>query len=877
MSHSVYRSKCLTSRMSENSNSNDSNSSWILVGSQVPEPELVGPLQDVINDSDETQEHLRDTRQPAVPFETETLDMKQEITADSDKKEHMAAEEMVTSSAAETQEKEGCGVENLTASQYQSSEDVEIPKEEETEPAGSDPGALIGKADEDVEELESSSSDESMEGLRRRQVVERNSVQTADTIEKGETESGDSGIEITLNKCIIAAILLAFVGLSLFSGSSDCSIKPIFGEAMPILTPVHIPTRPVEDDLKNRDVREAKVTPSPDTQADAQNLLTMTTLLDKLAKENQEIRLMQAELQTQKSELEALMKKNEDENLTQDAPQQILVQENVLLKDSLKQQETALFNLQEELVFLRERLGSLEGESIDAEVFHSENQKLKEELNLGKKQIEGFLTQKEVLMAESQMLRQELDKQRRLVESVKQELENLTAEGVPTTEGGDQQQLRDGLAEMEKKLAMEIQQSDRWVKKYFQTTEQSKMETSVKSENKRETTTDTTKVPIGQSSEKMKKFSDSEKGHFPSRREEKVKNRNHKEWTDKYEEWKGKKQSKGTPKRGTEQRSKSYDDWKEKKDGWKTENPAYWKNKVYERRWDKRSEQWKEKKTNTYVKQKEYGERRYHDQTDNTNKAHLLRTAGVKHQKEHDHYHIHKEVEKDGENKFYKDFEDNQKKKLWEKSEDQSDMVPKHRHHDHNKFWKVISDHRYRVPQDCQGVSDCAQKEGLTLFDVALEPVKQQEFAQFTKEYLEKMNGSKYLADLEAFLSGFFDEGIFMHDKMRFKDFIDDVEDYLEDIAKKEHGNDDAVEDFDNRVLSHFFGEEAVRSSKEKRKKQQNVDRTEQAHKQHGPQFLNQDQHHKQMENVENARNKYEEKQEKSHYHPKFGKHPSVS
>uniref|UniRef100_A0A674JRG6 PBX homeobox interacting protein 1 n=1 Tax=Terrapene triunguis TaxID=2587831 RepID=A0A674JRG6_9SAUR len=86
--------------------------------------------------------------------------------------------------------------------------------------------------------------------------------------------------------------------------------------------------------------------PPLDPAGDPQSLHSMSLLLDKLAKENQDIRLMQAELQAQKDELQALLQKRE----------------NARLHQALQQAAEAHRSAQAELQVLREQLRGLERE-----------------------------------------------------------------------------------------------------------------------------------------------------------------------------------------------------------------------------------------------------------------------------------------------------------------------------------------------------------------------------------------------------------------------------------------------------------------------------------------------------------------------------------
>ncbi|NXD03652.1 PBIP1 protein, partial [Certhia brachydactyla] len=62
------------------------------------------------------------------------------------------------------------------------------------------------------------------------------------------------------------------------------------------------------------------------------SMQSMSQLLDKLAKENQEIRLMQAELQAHKEDLQALLRKSEGEVAAAGAQQKSLAAENTQLR-----------------------------------------------------------------------------------------------------------------------------------------------------------------------------------------------------------------------------------------------------------------------------------------------------------------------------------------------------------------------------------------------------------------------------------------------------------------------------------------------------------------------------------------------------------------
>ncbi|NXD03653.1 PBIP1 protein, partial [Certhia brachydactyla] len=49
-------------------------------------------------------------------------------------------------------------------------------------------------------------------------------------------------------------------------------------------------------------------------------------------------------------------------------------------------------------------------------------------------------------------------------------------------------------------------------------------------------------------------------------------------------------------------------------------------------------------------------------------------------------------------------------------------------------------------------------------------------------------------------------DGVFAHDRLRFVDFVDDVEELLEEVAWQEWGNKEAVDGFEEYMLRHYSG-----------------------------------------------------------------------
>lgn len=153
---------------------------------------------------------------------------------------------------------------------------------EELREEGEGPGLARKMSDavkqaEDVSDSDSSNGEED-EGsvLRRRRGAQR----FDDALERGQEippgRDGQEGGGLSVNKCIVGALIVLVLGLVLLSDP--------------------------EEEVQRREVKEG----SQDRliQSDPQDLQTLTALLDTLAKENQGIRLMQEQLQTQKEELE---------------------------------------------------------------------------------------------------------------------------------------------------------------------------------------------------------------------------------------------------------------------------------------------------------------------------------------------------------------------------------------------------------------------------------------------------------------------------------------------------------------------------------------------------------------------------------------------
>ncbi|KAM6365436.1 pre-B-cell leukemia transcription factor-interacting protein 1 [Pluvialis apricaria] len=115
---------------------------------------------------------------------------------------------------------------------------------------------------------------------------------------------------------------------------------------------------------------------------------------------------------------------------------------------------------------------------------------------------------------------------------------------------------------------------------------------------------------------------------------------------------------------------------------------------------------------------------------------------------------------------------------------------------------------RYRAPQGCSGVADCARKEGREVLGAALEPVQKAQFLRLLEGFMERLGWGGHFGGLAARLDGAFGaDGVFAHDRLRFVDFVDDVEELLEEVARRDGGDEEAADGFEEYVRRHYGGD----------------------------------------------------------------------
>ncbi|OWK55093.1 Pre-B-cell leukemia transcription factor-interacting protein 1 [Lonchura striata] len=622
--------------MAEKLDPRDSESSWVLAGSEGLPIDTVGPEQDSASrrsDDEEPQEEdegTQDTvtgRQPpwvwgklgvtvlchclipmlclspavttngATTFPSQTLCPEGSGQGDPEECEDSKAVPALDGSAE--------------PSVLEGDEQEELKAEAEPQPCPDTPQA--GPTTEDVS---CTSSDDNMEGLRWRKGHKPHPEPPTVTpaSHRGTPDTGDDGL--SMNKYLFGALALVAVGLLIITGGIyDVADGPVESVGSWDLAAGE------QESLLSVDSNDSQQEPPLADAGGSQNMQSMSQLLDKLAKENQEIRLMQAELQAHKEDLRALLHKSEGEAATAGAQQQSLARENVRLRAALEREVTALREAQAEL----QRLQAAGAPGSRREPA-AEQPRATGVPGRGKAVARWHGS----------------------LDSLRQEL----ADTLDRARGsGDLKGLVEELSILEQHLAQVLE------------------------------------------AEGLGSFSTAWKKPF------KV----------------------------------------EKESGWHKQHGT-------------RGSPHKE-------------ERREH---------------GKPHKKDPQPPREHKPG------------------KSWGK--------PSHSHPHHDSH-EVPWLRRYRAPQGCSGVTDCAHKEGQEVLGAVLEPVQKVQFLQLLESFMGQLGLGRQFGKLAPQLDGAFRaDGVFAHDRLRFVDFVDDVEDLLEDVAWQEWGNKKAVDGFEEYMLRHYSG-----------------------------------------------------------------------
>ncbi|XP_060937262.1 pre-B-cell leukemia homeobox interacting protein 1b isoform X2 [Limanda limanda] len=133
------------------------------------------------------------------------------------------------------------------------------------------------------------------------------------------------------------------------------------------------------------------------------------------------------------------------------------------------------------------------------------------------------------------------------------------------------------------------------------------------------------------------------------------------------------------------------------------------------------------------------------------------------------------------------------------------------------EYWVQQRDrlqHKTKPPQNCNSLETCAQSEGLL-------PVPLPEFEAILQTYLAKaeeagVDASK-IEELRKLAPEFFKDGVFGHDQMSFHEFVEDVGDILEDMVEEDDNGyetdseiEEEMEEFEREVIKKFSVPEAA-------------------------------------------------------------------
>uniref|UniRef100_UPI00398EA6BF cell cycle progression protein 1-like isoform X1 n=2 Tax=Pristiophorus japonicus TaxID=55135 RepID=UPI00398EA6BF len=470
---------------------------------------------------------------------------------------------------------------------------------------------------------------------------------------------------------------------------------------------------------------------------------------------------------SQGENLETRLKQTVDAKLSVESQQQNLAKENQRMKESLEHEEKALSLLQNELRKLREQIRTLEGKGMDAETIITENQKLKDHLEEEKQQIHSFLQQKGSLVTEAQMLRKELDKEREITDALRKELGSLSFfQSLPhiAQEGKDTESLQTRLAELEKKLDFEQQRSDLWERLYVEAKEE-KDDPELKQTSKKGFYGNR-----GKKYQPKESFIRSFKNSFDA-----VKNstkefvRHHKEKIK-------------LAKEAVKENLKKFSD--SVKSTFRHFHDSA--KKLFHK--NKRRDEAGDAKTRRHRFQQ-----RHNEHPCRTNEYQQHGDHGGKDSCQYKSSEtVHEQFQHSDSGKPHRMF--TEEPHTFEKSTSEHDHFGKHSYD--------------RSPKGCSGVFECAHQESLSLFNKVLDPIKVEDFHKLLHNYLQReVVGFQRWSELEKFINRFFHNGLFIHDQMLFSDFVNDVEDYLEDIAEHQEGKNDPFDDLDDYIYRHFFGD----------------------------------------------------------------------
>lgn len=295
----------------------DSDNSWVLAGSENLPVETLGP---------EPRMNPESEGDPKVLWDSSKADGK-ELAGTLDGEETLSqAENSQSENTALPEESEAKGTLGGDGHETEPPGDTAVQEDLQETPAVTSLGPDTQDQESEIhpqnlpsspravwEEHRCSSSDDDtdvdVEGLRRRRGREPSPPQPMVPMDvedqaKGEGIGGELGI--SLNMCFLGALVLLGLGILLFSGARlEPETGPMEEAELQVFPETGPETELVETVGKRQDeIEHLQASVPPDS---VPSLQSMGLLLDKLAKENQDIRLLQAQLQVGPSKREGFI------------------------------------------------------------------------------------------------------------------------------------------------------------------------------------------------------------------------------------------------------------------------------------------------------------------------------------------------------------------------------------------------------------------------------------------------------------------------------------------------------------------------------------------------------------------------------------------
>ncbi|XP_077067114.1 pre-B-cell leukemia homeobox interacting protein 1b isoform X2 [Siphateles boraxobius] len=641
----------------------------------------------------------------------------------------------------------------------------------------------------------------------------RRKISHLGSLDKTETEDDEEGEEedfqppqreeetvFSLNKCIIASVILLGLGTIFFS-EADMDVKEL--------------KDPTNQEWLNPEV-------SRDTPVDLQP----PDILSKQAKEDQQILVLQAQLQQHQGELKAAQLQAEDGE-----------------KERVRREE-----LEKEYQRIKEELDRLPALQKELE---QENERMKEENERAKKELEALPS----LQIELEHLRAKVSQLTQSTERA-EPVHPVAASRVPSA--GDKRDVPPiDRHDMKYRKTWDKTSEEKEQSKGHK--ERKKKKSGNKEDDKERSKRGTEGEHTKEQKDWKKDKSHQEEGTAGKRKEwMKDKKRGEgemgKENEDRKEkkEWKEDKKGKKDKHVGQDERRGDKKDWKDtgKKKG---KEERDWKPKG-ERKEDKDwksnkqsggndHKDWKEKKKDEWKGEKEWrkekSEGKRNDKTEKKRKGErefpkedVGKDMKEKHWREKERESKDEEWKREGikeEKKTKAFFHQNEGKKSPTEKEkhrkEKPDETTSHHHSEHENYWNKQRERiqHYNGQRDtCSGVADCARVEGLA-------PVSLRDFQTLLQSYMNKLpdpqDQTSREEELHELVKEFFTDGVFAHDQIPFSEFVEDVGDILEDLAEgeesdsegeeSEEDDDDEMEEFEREAMEKFALPKELRKKKE--------------------------------------------------------------